>query len=301
MIETIDLVKDYNGKRAVNSACVKIDDGNIYGFIGKNGAGKTTFIRMIAGLIFPSSGEIIINGKRDIDSLAEQRKKMSFIVETPYYEPLLTAYENMELQRLSRGISSHNNPSQKWLDFVGLADTEKKRACNFSLGMRQRLGIAMAMISKPDILFLDEPINGLDPIGIIQMRDLIKNMNKEFGTTIVISSHILSELYQVATKYIFIDNGNIIGQFSKKQLDDDCKSYIEIGINDVEKSVTILQSQLGCADIRADNEKRIVRVYDEFADASQLAYHLVNNGISLYKLNKTSLTLEEFFISKVNG
>ncbi|MDE5620512.1 MAG: ABC transporter ATP-binding protein, partial [Ruminococcus sp.] len=225
MIETIDLVKEYHGSKAVNNACIKIEDGNIYGFIGKNGAGKTTFIRMIAGLIFPSSGEIIINGKKDPDSLAEQRKKMSFIVETPYYEPSMTAYENMELQRLSRGISSHNNSSQKWLDFVGLADT-KKKAGNFSLGMRQRLGIAMAMISEPDILFLDEPINGLDPIGIIQMRDLIKNMNKEFGTTIVISSHILPELYQVATKYIFIDNGNIIGQFSKKQLDDDCKSYI---------------------------------------------------------------------------
>lgn len=301
MIETINLVKEYHGNKAVNSACVKIEDGNIYGFIGKNGAGKTTFIRMIAGLIFPSSGEVIINGKKDPNSLAEQRKKMSFIVETPYYEPSLTAYENMELQCLSRGISSHNNPSQKWLDFVGLADAGKKKACNFSLGMRQRLGIAMAMISEPDVLFLDEPINGLDPIGIIQIRDLIKNMNKVFGTTIVISSHILSELYQVATKYIFIDNGNIIDQFSKEQLDDDCKSYIEIEINDVEKSLNILQSKLGCKDVRTDNEKKIIRVYDELADTSQLAYHLVNNGISLYKLNKTSLTLEEFFISKVNS
>mgnify|MGYP004466352211 CR=1 FL=1 len=301
MIETIDLVKEYHGNKAVNNACIKIEDGNIYGFIGKNGAGKTTFIRMIAGLIFPSSGEIIINGKKDLDSLAEQRKKMSFIVETPYYEPSMTAYENMELQRLSRGISSHKNSSQKWLDFVGLADTGKKKAGNFSLGMRQRLGIAMAMISEPDILFLDEPINGLDPIGIIQMRDLIKNMNKEFGTTIVISSHILPELYQVATKYIFIDNGNIIGQFSKKQLDDDCKSYIELEINDVKKSINILQGLLGYTDVRADNEKKLIRVYDELADTSQLAYHLVNNGISLYKLNKTSLTLEEFFISKVNG
>lgn len=183
----------------------------------------------------------------------------------------------------------------------GRADAGKKKACNFSLGMRQRLGIAMAMISEPDVLFLDEPVNGLDPIGIIQIRDLIKNMNKVFGTTIVISSHILSELYQVATKYIFIDNGNIIDQFSKEQLDDDCKSYIEIEINDVEKSLNILQSKLGCKDVRTDNEKKIIRVYDELADTSQLAYHLVNNGISLYKLNKTSLTLEESFISKVNS
>ena len=301
MIETINLVKEYNGNRAVNKAFVKIEDGNIYGFIGKNGAGKTTFIRMIAGLIFPSSGDIIINGKKDADSLAEQRKRMSFIVETPYYEPSLTAYENMELQRLSRGISSHNNPSQKWLDFAGLADTGEKKAGNFSLGMRQRLGIAMAMISEPDILFLDEPINGLDPIGIIQMRDLIKNMNKEFGTTIVISSHILSELYQIATKYIFIDNGNIIGQFSKEQLDNYCKSYIEIGVDDVEKSINILQSQLRITDIRVDNENNIIKIYDDLADTSQLAYHLIHNGISLYQLNKTSLTLEEFFISKVKS
>lgn len=301
MIETINLVKEYNNNKAVNNASVKIENGNIYGFIGKNGAGKTTFIRMIAGLIFPSSGEIIINGKKDYTSLAEQRKNMSFIVETPYYEPSLTAYENMELQRLSRGISSQNNPSQKWLEFVGLSDTGKKKACNFSLGMRQRLGIAMAMISEPDVLFLDEPVNGLDPVGIIKMRELIKNMNREFGTTIVISSHILSELYQVATKYIFIDKGCIIGQFSKEQLDDNCKSYIEIEISDVQKSINILQSKLGCVDVRADNEKKLIRVYDESADTSKIAYHLVNNGISLYKLNKSGLSLEEFFISKVGG
>ncbi|MDE6670943.1 MAG: ABC transporter ATP-binding protein [Ruminococcus sp.] len=301
MIETINLVKEYNNHKAVNNASVRIEDGNIYGFIGKNGAGKTTFIRMIAGLIFPTSGEIIINGKSDYSSLAEQRKNMSFIVETPYYEPSLTAYENMELQRLIRGISSENNPSRKWLEFVGLGDTGKKKACNFSLGMRQRLGIAMAMISEPDVLFLDEPVNGLDPVGIIQMRELIKNMNREFGTTIVISSHILSELYQVATKYIFIDKGCIIGQFSKEQLDENCKSYIEIEISDVEKSVNILQNKSGCHEIWTDRDKKLIRIYDDSVDTSEVAYHLICNGVSLYRLNKTGMTLEEFFISQVNG
>lgn len=300
MIETIELVKEYNGNKAVNGASVRIKNGNIYGLIGKNGAGKTTFIRMISGLIFPTSGEIIINDRSDEAGLSEQRKKMSFIVETPYYEPSLTAYENMELQRIGRGVSSKTNPSKKWLEFAGLADTGNKKAGNFSLGMRQRLGIAMAMLAEPEVLFLDEPINGLDPMGIVQMRNLINDMNKEYKTTIVISSHILSELYQVATDYILIDNGYIIDQFSKKSLDEKCKSYIEVCVDDVVRSAEILKSKLGCFNLKIEQENKNIKIYDENIDISDIASQLVKNDILLYKLNKTNMSLEDFFISKVN-
>ncbi len=300
MIETIELVKEYNGNKVVNGASVRIENGNIYGLIGKNGAGKTTFIRMISGLIFPTSGEIIINGRNDEAGLSEQRKSMSFIVETPYYEPSLTAYENMELQRIGRGISSKTNPSRKWLEFAGLADTGSKKSGDFSLGMRQRLGIAMAMLAEPEVLFLDEPINGLDPMGIVQMRKLINDMNKEYKTTVVISSHILSELYQVATDYILIDNGYIIDQFSKKNLDENCKSYIEVCVDDVVRSAEILKSKLGCLNLKIEKENRNIKIYDENIDISAIASQLVKNDILLYKLNETNMSLEDFFISKVN-
>lgn len=300
MIETIELVKEYNGNKVVNGASVRIENGNIYGLIGKNGAGKTTFIRMISGLIFPTSGEIIINGRNDEAGLSEQRKSMSFIVETPYYEPSLTAYENMELQRIGRGISSRTNPSRKWLEFAGLADTGSKKSGDFSLGMRQRLGIAMAMLAEPEVLFLDEPINGLDPMGIVQMRKLINDMNKEYKTTVVISSHILSELYQVATDYILIDNGYIIDQFSKKNLDENCKSYIEVCVDDVVRSAEILKSKLGCLNLMIEKESRNIKIYDENIDISAIASQLVKNDILLYKLNETNMSLEDFFISKVN-
>lgn len=296
MIETINLTKEYNGVKAVNNASVKIENGKIYGLIGKNGAGKTTFIRMIAGLIFPTSGKILINGKDSDADLAEQRRKMSFIVETPYFNPDLTAYENVEMQRISRNISSKEDVSRKWLEFVGLNDTGKKKSGKFSLGMRQRLGIAMAMIAQPDILFLDEPINGLDPIGIIQMRELINKMNNEYNTTMVISSHILSELYHIATDYIIVDNGVITDQFSKKHLDEICNQYIEVGVNNIDKSIKILSDVLHYTNLKIENG--IIRVYDQNADVELISSTLINNDIMLRRLLTNSMSLEEFFVLK---
>ena len=296
MIETINLTKEYNGVKAVNNASVKIENGKIYGLIGKNGAGKTTFIRMIAGLIFPTSGKILFNGKDSDAELAEQRKKMSFIVETPYFNPDLTAYENVEMQRISRNISSKEDVSKKWLEFVGLNDTGKKKSGKFSLGMRQRLGIAMAMIAQPEILFLDEPINGLDPIGIIQMRELINKMNNEYNTTMVISSHILSELYHIATDYIIVDNGVITDQFSKNHLDEMCNQYIEVGVNNIDKSIKILSDVLHYTNLQTENE--VIRVYDQNADVELISSTLIKNDIMLHRLLTNSMSLEEFFVLK---
>lgn len=296
MIETINLTKEYNGVKAVDNVNVKIENGKIYGLIGRNGAGKTTFIRMIAGLIFPTSGTILFNGKSSDKELAAQRKRMSFIVETPYFNPNLTAYENMEMQRISRGIPSEGDVSKKWLEFVGLGDTGKKKSGKFSLGMRQRLGIAMAMIAEPEILFLDEPINGLDPIGIIQMRDLISQMNKEYNTTIVVSSHILSELYHIATDYIIIDNGVITDQFSKEHFDEMYSQYIEVGVNNIDKSIKVISDVLHYSNFKTEGS--IVKIYDESADIELVSSTLIKNDIMLHKLLIHSMSLEDFFISK---
>ena len=243
VLETKGITKAYKNTLALDNVELKLEKGKIYGFIGQNGAGKTTLIRLITGLSFASAGEIVLWGKTGERELQEQRKRIGALIESPALYPNMTAVQNLEVQRIQRGIPD-KAVIEKTLQLVGLPDTGKKKVRNFSLGMRQRLGIAVALLNTPEFLILDEPINGLDPAGIVEVRNLLKNLNKEYGMTILISSHILDELHNTATDFILIDKGRIIEELSNEELNEKCRQYIEIRSNDPEKTVLVLGEAL---------------------------------------------------------
>ena len=202
LIDVKNLDKQYIKHKAVNNVSFQIRKGMICGLVGPNGAGKTTIMKIMGGLVIPTGGTISIYGNSDEKSLSKARSRMSFIVEIPYAKEKMTAYENLEIQRIQKGIPDKNRIKEV-LELVNLTDTGKKPVQNFSLGMRQRLGIATALLSKPEIMVLDEPINGLDPEGIVEIRKLLLKLNREEEITMIISSHILSELSLLCTDYIF--------------------------------------------------------------------------------------------------
>lgn len=291
------LSKVYNGISVVDSINLEIFKGKIYGLIGRNGAGKTTLIRMVAGLARPSTGEMLLYGEKNPNLWPQYRKKMSFIIEIPYIQPKFSAYENLELQCLQKGIS---NPIRinEVLEIVRLEYTGKKKAGDFSLGMRQRLGIAMALLSSPEFLVLDEPLNGLDPEGIMDMRKLLLYLNKEFSTTILVSSHLLSELYHIATDYIIMNQGKVVEQISAETLDSRCSDYLMIGVDDTTRAVQILKDDLHLQACEVDDEGYI-RVYDSSVDAGNISTKLVSQQVVLYHLAYHKRSLEQYFMEKI--
>jgi len=214
VLQTRKLAKEYGGKKVVDNISIEVRKGEIYGFIGENGAGKTTLMRMICGLASPSEGSITLFGSSD---LVSQRHRIGCTIENPALYPAMTAMENLETQRILLGVKD-KNVSAKLLDTVNLGSAGKKKAKDFSLGMKQRLMIALALLGDPEFLVLDEPINGLDPIGIRKMRDLFLALNKERGITILISSHILGELEKIATRYGIISGGKMVNEFKAEEL-----------------------------------------------------------------------------------
>lgn len=291
IIEVSNLTKTYGDFNAVKDMSFTIKKGGIYGLIGENGAGKTTLIRMLAGLIAKTSGTISFYGNSDEKSLTEARKKFSFIVETPYHIPSLTAYENLNLQRLQRGIKDKSS-IDRVLKLVNLENTGKKTADKFSLGMRQRLGIAIAMLEQVDVLVLDEPINGLDPQGIIEMRNLIKKLNTELGVTIIISSHILSELSLTVTDYIFMSKGHLIKQTNYNDLMKECDVKFTLDTSNNKKAEAVLK-KLGNSYKTQDNKLCILGK----PHIPTISKELHSNGIYIYELFESTMTLEQYYIS----
>ncbi|MCL2403394.1 MAG: ATP-binding cassette domain-containing protein, partial [Coriobacteriia bacterium] len=230
VLETRGLTKIYGDVAAVDSVSLTIEKGDIYGLIGQNGAGKTTFMRMITSLAHPSSGEIELFGQAGEAELQAARKRMGSIIEHPALYPKLTAKQNLEYYRIQRGIPNRDVVQQS-LEFVGLTRTGKKKFKDFSMGMKQRLALALTLMSKPDFIILDEPINGLDPIGIVEIRELIKSLSNS-GVTILLSSHILTELSQIATKYAFIHEGRLIKNLTHAQLQEECKRALALSVDD---------------------------------------------------------------------
>ena len=293
-----DLSKYYKNKKALDHITLHLSSG-IYGLIGPNGAGKTTLLRLVTGLAFSTSGTLSLWGKSNPAELQEQRKRIGCMIETPALFPNLTAFQNMEIQRIQRGIPD-KEVIEKTLKLVGLHQMNNKRVRNFSLGMRQRLGIGTALLNTPEFLILDEPINGLDPAGIVDVRNLLKTLNREYGMTILVSSHILEELYQTATEFILIDNGKIIEKISAQELDERCKRHIAIQTLDTKQALIVLSEQL-CTDNYKVMPDGTIRLYDYLDNIEQVARVFSDAHILVTGLTLSGDTLEDYFLSRVGG
>ncbi len=290
LLETKDLTKKYSKKAVVDNVNIKIRKGDIYGFIGKNGAGKTTTIRMISGLAAPTSGEITLFGSSD---LADGRKRIGTIIENPAIYPYMTARQNIEVQRILKGISDEGITDQI-LDIVGLSGAGKKKAKKFSLGMKQRLAIAIALVGSPEFLILDEPINGLDPIGIKDIRNLILKLSQEAGITVLISSHILGELMKIATCYGIIKDGKLVKQITAEEMREIVKPQAEFVVNDPGKAQAIFKEIFGINDMEIQGNWICINESVEKCD--EIKKCLKENDIVISSLRKVNDDYEEYLI-----
>ena len=283
ILKTYNITKKYGNQVAVNNVNMTIRKGEIYGFIGQNGAGKTTLIRLITGLIHKTGGEIELLGATGENELNKSRTMVGSLIETPSFYTNMTARENLEVSRLVRNI-----PGKKCIDevleLVGLKDVEKKKVKNFSLGMRQRLGIANALMGNPKLLILDEPINGLDPMGIVEIRELLKKINKEKDMTILISSHILSELSELATTYGIISNGKLIEEITAEELAEKCRQYIDLKVDDTSRAVTLLERELGISDYEVLEDKKI-KVVSNLENVGEVNSILSKSGVIVQSIS----------------
>lgn len=291
------LCKSYHRFHALNGVTMNVPKGAIYGIVGKNGAGKTTLIRLICGLQEPSSGDFTLYGTKHTDkNITKARRRMAAVVETPAFYGDMSAEENMKMQYTLLGLPSYDR-IDKLLKLVQLDDTGKKKVKHFSLGMKQRLGIAMALCGNPDFLILDEPINGLDPQGIVEIRELILKLNQEKQITFLISSHILDELAKLATHYGFIDNGKIVKEMSADILDSACRKCIRLTVTDT----TMLTGVLDNMKI----EYKVINnsVCDIYAkpNITQLAFALAKEQCEILSVQEQDESLESYFISLVGG
>lgn len=298
VVSTNCLTKRYGKQFAVNQVSLHVSRGDIYGFVGKNGAGKTTFLKMISGLATPTSGEISLFNKQG-NNLAQAYSRLGTLIEAPGLYPNLTAYENLKLKCICIGVKDYNC-IEECLELVGLGQVGKKKIKNFSLGMKQRLGIAMSLIGNPDLLILDEPINGLDPEGIVQIRDTILRLNKEKNITIIISSHILEELSKIATVYGFINKGNLIQELTKEELMAKCSERIEIKVADAQKACTILEEEYHINNYKVV-DKDTIYVYEHLEDCSKINMSLAKAGICVDSIGVNSESLESYFLELTEG
>ena len=299
VLKTYNITKKYGEQLAVDNVNMTIKKGDIYGFIGKNGAGKTTLIRLITGLIHKSGGEIELLGANEENELNKARTMVGSLIESPSLYTNMTARENLEVSRLVRNIPG-NKCIDEVLELVGLKDVEKKKVKNFSLGMRQRLGIANALMGNPKLLILDEPINGLDPMGIVEIRELLKKINKEKDMTILISSHILSELSELATTYGIISNGKLIEEITAKQLSEKCRQYIDLKVDDTARAVILLERELGISDYEVLEDSNI-KVFSNLDNVGEVNSLLSRSGIIVESISVKGENLEEYFMNKVGG
>jgi ABC-2 type transport system ATP-binding protein len=299
ILATNNLTKKYNRVTAVNHVNLEIKRGEIYGLVGKNGAGKTTLLRMLTGQAFSTEGSIVLYGETSMEGLSQGRKRIGAIIETPSFYSYLSAEQNLEYYRIQRGIPGKNCVKEA-LQEVGLTDTGKKKYKSFSLGMKQRLGLALALMNKPELLLLDEPINGLDPFGIVEIRNLMIKLNQEKNITILISSHILAELSNLVTSYGFIENGNLLKQLTSEELSRECNKYLELKVDKVEQMAALLEQKLGCTSYKITPDYSL-HIYDYLEQPSKISELAVTNGIALNQLMVKDINLENYFIQLVGG
>lgn len=297
VLKTNALTKLYGASAAVDHVNMHVKRGDIYGFIGQNGAGKTTLIRMVTGLISETGGEIELFADRPNESLAEAHKRIGCIVETPAFFPRMTAQQNLEYYRIQRGIPDKNSIDEA-LALVKLADAGKKKFGQFSLGMKQRLGLALAIMGKPDFLILDEPINGLDPMGIIEFRSIIQTLNQQYGMTVLISSHILSELTHIATSFGIIHQGKLIKEFTKEQLEQETKRCLSVKVNDTAAAAVVLEQQLNITEYEVMPGSEL-RIYTLLDNPSEITFQLSTHNIRVESATEIGTSLEEYFLNTI--
>lgn len=298
IIETKNLTKVYGEQMVVNSVNLHIEKGSIYGLLGRNGAGKTTIMKMILGLTDISNGEVSVFNQNIKGNEKKIYPRIGAIIETPGFYPNLTGTENLEIFAMLRG-TAFPNAVKNALEVVGLPYKDKKLFGNYSLGMKQRLGIANAILHDPEVLILDEPTNGLDPIGIAEVRNFIKDLSIKKGKTILISSHILSEITLLADTVGIIDKGVLLEESSMEELNKKNRKYIMLEVSDVSKTTIVLEKEFGITNYSVEDNNH-VKIYSHGLDMAKINKSLVMNGISVASSQTCNDSLEDYF-KKITG
>lgn len=294
-----DVSKFYGSKKALDQVSFTLEKGRIYGFVGENGAGKTTLIRLLAGLGEPTTGTISLFGQPLSEKTADLRKKIGFMVERPIFHDDLTARENLKLQIFLGGVSDYSNINHL-LDLVGLKDIEDRPVKDFSLGMKQRVGIAMALVNNPELLILDEPVNGLDPVGMVEVRNILKNLNQQEGITIFLSSHILSELFQLATDYIIIHHGQLIKTMTLEELIHINAKGIWVEVDEIERLREQILIVSPTAEIIFDGTNA-VKITKSNLTTRQVAKIGLESNILITGLTEVGESLEDYCLKLLGG
>ena len=297
VIQTMGLSKRYKDRWAVDHLDLRVEQGDIYGFIGQNGAGKSTTLKLLCGLARPTQGEALIFGKPVRDSVA--RRRVGALIEQPGLYPDLSGWENLRLYAALLGLDSPERQVDGILETVGLAPGEKKPVKHYSMGMKQRLGMALALLGGPDLLLLDEPINGLDPEGIREMRELLLRLNRERGLTILVSSHILGELSKIATRYGIIQEGRLMEQITAAELEQKCTDYLHLKADQPQKAAALLERELHLTrwEMRPEGELRIY----EAVDARAVGQLLTQAGVAVEEMGLHRQDLESYFLERMGG
>lgn len=299
ILKTSNLTKKYKDKVVVNKLNMTINKGDIYGFLGRNGAGKTTALKMIMGQATVDSGSIEVFGETINSNDYKYKSRIGLILENPTFYPKLTARENLEVYRRGMGVQDKKRIDEV-LNLVDLSDVGNKNVEKYSMGMKQRLGMARALLNNPELLIIDEPTNSLDPVGIGQIREIILKLNRERNTTVLICSHILSEIELMATKIGIIHKGNLIEEVLHKELEKRNKSYLQIKVNNQKKAAIILEQEFGINEYRI-YEDDIIRIFDNSYEPEDINKQMIYNGVLVKELKVNSEALENYFFRLTGG
>lgn len=297
LLTTNDITKQYGKQKAVNAVSIHVPQGAVYGLIGRNGAGKTTLLKLICGLASPTDGDFSLFGKTGRET-SEYMSRIGSLIETPGVYPNLTAAENLKIKCLAMGIRQKTVVNEL-IEIVGLSSAEKKKVRNFSLGMKQRLGIALALVGSPDLVILDEPINGLDPQGIAEIRETIFRLNKEKNITFIISSHILEELSKIATVYGIIHNGVLLQELAREELLSKCCERIELKTDDTRKACTVLEN-MGITKFKVVDTDTI-HIFERLSDSGEITMELAKNQVKTIYIAVKNEALEDYYLSLTGG